>query len=266
MRLIATFFIAILSLAILSPVSAEVRTFNALGSESFSEDENFAIAIERARINAELNAMEVSSELIFNYVEDISDEVARALAGKIMQIDSSAIAFEDDIIYCSLVVSIDSDLIQPELVSLDSSTQSQLEFEQRFSDLEYDLSTIKEQLGYSQSNIERQQLLQRLKVKENEIANLRDFAQISQVSTIANNSRLNFFGYVDRFNESKGNIFFSLKDPASDSEIICTISKKLNDAHPEFKKSLIENSPLYIYGILTRNKDKILLIVLDVYR
>lgn len=262
MKMIKTFFIGVLTLSMCVTVSAQSKTFVGNGSEKFSEFETKAIVLERARIRSELDAVDQASRFVMECDENLSAEIARSVAGRILDIQSSQVLIDENRYSAPFTASVHSENIQGALKEIDDSVQNRKLFVDQFEDLEEELEQIRNMPAESRTR----EILKRVSDNEKRLALMRNFVPISWAESAGSGSKKNLFGYVENLTEAQnGTLYFELKDPTSDAKIRCTLIARLNNKRPELKKLLEGNSPMYLYGMLTRFQGKVSLMVWNVY-
>ena len=262
MKLIKSFFAGVLTLSICVTASAQTQTFEGNGSENFSEFETKAIVLERARIRSELEAVNQAGEFVMECDGNLSSETALAVAGRILEIQSSRALINRDQISSPFTAVIDSDKIKNSLENIQDSVENQKLFRDRFNELEEELNQIRSVPAESRTR----EMLQRISENEKQIAFIRNFVPISWAESAGSGAKRNLYGYAGNLTEAEnGTLYFELNDPTSDAKIRCTLIARLNKKRPELKKMLEGSSPLYLYGMLTRFQGKVSLMVWNVY-
>ena len=262
MKLFKKFLVGIMAMSICVNVSAQSQSFDGNGSEDFIDVETSAIVLERARIRSELDAVNLASNFILKFGENLSLEESKAVAGRILDIQSSRIVIDNNQISSSFNAIIDSDKITNSLENIQDSVENQKLFRDRFEELETELDRLRKIPVESRNR----DILNKIAENEKQISFIRNFIPISWAESAGSGSKRNLFGYIQNLTEAEnGTLYFELKDPTSDSKIRCTLIARLNHKRPELKQMLEGNSPVYLYGMLTRFQGKISLMVWNVY-
>lgn len=99
---------------------------------------------------------------------------------------------------------------------------------------------------------------------------LKNFLRVEEITQAMSGMTKETCGIVTILNESKGNVFFTLKSPDSDKIIKCVLFAKTNNDDPERKQMLLEsrdnNSLIYLKGEVDIYKGELELKVWQVYK